>query len=148
MDQQLFEYAAPPSANSGWPAAVKERPPNYEQHVREMFGFAREWELVSWEVKGKGATEYLEIVGGVYRTIYTKGKNAGRINFSKPEPDTLATVALPTKAHDVWISNWEKDTGHCHRCFGTGQACTGWSAAEGSRFSPCKRCDATGRVTP
>lgn len=45
---------------------------------------------------------------------------------------------------DQEIENYEKETGKCHDCNGTGQAWYAWSKDEGNKYRDCKKCNSTG----
>lgn len=42
---------------------------------------------------------------------------------------------------------WEIETGKCCKCLGTGQMNIGWSAAHGSEYGDCNKCNATGKAS-
>jgi hypothetical protein len=44
------------------------------------------------------------------------------------------------------VSRFEKETGRCAKCNGTGQQWQGWNHERGNRYEPCTRCGATGRA--
>lgn len=43
---------------------------------------------------------------------------------------------------------YERTTGKCYVCEGSGQELCGWSKKEGKRFRPCKRCMQRGSYYP
>lgn len=127
------------------PDAVAKRPPTAEQHAKEMYALPADWQAWKWEVHGDRATGYLELTGGVYRHKLLRGPRKGETNYRKPEPNTEQTVALPYATQAAWRFQWERETGHCSYCEGTGQALWKWSAGVGNAYAACIKCDGTGK---
>lgn len=126
------------------PEAVTKRPHSFERCAIELYGLPPDWQFIRLTAKGDQENGYTEVEGGVYRTRFEKGKRKGEINHDKPEPGTHMTVAIPLKHWREWTARWERDTGCCSGCYGTGKASAGWSAGKGAAFRPCKKCNATG----
>jgi hypothetical protein len=82
----------------------------------------------------------LVVSGGVPRLLKAgprKGKPTWR--------DVPTQRAVVTRAElDAEKARYEADTGKCSECMGTGKVLASWSAAEGVKYRPCKRCDGTG----
>ena len=128
------------------PDVVAKRPPTSEQHAREFYGLPADWECYKWEVHGDKGTGYITLTGGVYRHKLLRGPRKGQTNYRKPEPGTEQTIALPYAAQAAWRVQWERETGHCSYCEGTGQALSGWRAKTGNSYVTCLKCDGTGRA--
>lgn len=127
------------------PAAVEARRPGYEQIAREMLGMPPEWQVMRWEAKGKHPNYYGVLVTGAIPGVLTRGPRKGKPNWRKRTME--ASVTIMDAVEKAWIAAWERDTGHCHECFGSGLRFSSWSASEGHTYVPCKRCNATGLAT-
>lgn len=124
------------------PEVVENRMPSAEQHCRELYGFSKDWQVCAWHVKGDGAGKYLELTGGIYPETYKSGKRKGQTNYRKPQTESM--VSLANMAHEAWLVQWERETGYCAACEGTGHERAGWNHIKGCCFRPCQKCDATG----
>lgn len=114
--------------------------PTLEAHARELLDMPPEWRAYRWEVNGRGV--YVE--GAIPLTVYQRGPRRGQVKW-KPRTHEAAIVVLNGQ-HCAWLTEWEAATGKCHNCSGTTQEWAGWSAKDGSRYRPCRRCEATGKA--
>lgn len=128
------------------PDIVAKRPPSLDQHARELYRLEPTREAYCWEAKGDRETGYVVLTGRVFLAKYMRGRRKGHTNFKKPEDGTLRTVTLPNVAHRAWLSQWERETGYCAPCEGTGQEWCGWSVKDGSRHRTCRVCDGNGTL--
>lgn len=107
-----------------------------DRTARQKLGKAQEWKAFFFEVMNDAGD--VLIMGGV-PTKTRKGddkwdrKTADKCVVTKPE--CAATMAA-----------FERETGKCAECEGSGQTLAGWHHIEGDRFRPCSRCEATGQA--
>ena len=139
--------------------AVILRNPGWEAHpmtnlvaeyLRERDGLPSDWVYVTMKVldhvgKNPKDWQFVQYEGAVYPHLITRGPRKGQPNFRKPEPGTQRVCVVDQHAFDAWIPSWEERTGKCSKCDGSGQAWAGWSAASGTKFRPCPRCNETGK---
>lgn len=127
-------------------APVNERIDLYCEHAKEKRGLPANWRIYKWECfpKGAGETIYVAVTGAVCEHFK---KGTAHRNWRLLDKTTECTVNLPVAEHEVWKLQWEKRTGKCHECVGTGEVFAGWSAAEGTRFRGCSRCKGSGSIS-
>jgi hypothetical protein len=134
------------------PEIVQNRPPTMDQNVIERFRLHKDWQSHGWEKLGvtNGGRDFTHIAvhGAVYDVKIKRGPRKGQPNYRKPSPGTEASVMLLRQELDDWLRQWELETGHCHNCAGTGYAWSGWTAGIGTRYRPCRACDASGKPAP
>lgn len=113
-----------------------------EVAARKKIGEAPEWEVFRWErVDRKNSDKSDFIVGGGVPRLLKSGKRKGKKTWRDCEETRVLVSAEDIEQAET---DYVKETGNCLNCQGTGEAWAGWSAADGNRFVPCKRCDATG----
>lgn len=108
-----------------------------EMYVAEKFGLPDEWRLCFISA-GDGPPGWVTIQGAVWDTLKS-GKRKGRTNFKKPLTE-ISTHWYEESAFDAWLLEWEKRTGLCHRCRGSGQETASVSVKDGVTYRPCSRC--------
>lgn len=119
----------------------------YALHAREKFNLPVDWQIYRWEAKSHDTKDaYLIVTGAVCTEVYKSGKYKGTKNWDKRDRSTEAVVSLRLDEHRDWLLQWERRTGKCSECCGSGQSWRGWHHIKGNTFKPCKRCDATGRA--
>lgn len=125
------------------PDAVLARRPNYETQAREALGMPADWKLMSWAAKGDFPNYYgVLVTGAIPGPLKTRGKYKGQPDWSKRTME--ASITITKQAQKAWLEAWERETGFCHACSGTGQEFKSWNRDTGFHYEPCKRCDATG----
>jgi hypothetical protein len=112
----------------------------FTECARDRLGEKPEWKLYLYEVKDSPHGEYYELTGAIAPPV-TKGPRKGLPNWRKMDKATVKTVQLTIKEYEQYAADWEKRTGSCRDCFGSGKRFVGWSAETGNRFQPCDRCD-------
>lgn len=108
-----------------------------EMVVRKKLG-KPEWLMFGWECVGD--TDDVIVTGCVPVEKYSRGPRKGRPKFIKPGDKCVVTRTDELAA----MSEYEKDTGKCSGCRGSGRQWAGWSLSEGSSYRECKRCKSTG----
>ena len=99
------------------------------------------WQGHTW--RSAGAHHIVE--GCVPFGNYISGKNKGRPRFRHPNAKNEQTVVVTRAELIDAATRYEKASGKCWDCKGTGKVWAGWSAAEGTKHRDCKRCSSTGR---
>lgn len=103
--------------------------------ARRKLGRSAEWRWAKWTALPGGYCVW----GGVPRPK-TRGKNKGSPTWDAPLDECVVLDAEIMAAE----LEYEDDTNRCCACSGDGQEWSGWSAADGNRYRPCRRCGATG----
>jgi hypothetical protein len=97
--------------------------------------------LFHWSrVEGMGETRDEGAIvgyGAGYATFYTRGKRAGEINYSKPIPDTRREIVITFRDLDARKARWERETGLCQACGGSGFVVRSVSMYDGVTRQPC-----------
>ena len=81
------------------------------------------------------------VTGGV-PGVYKSGKKKGRTKWPKKSECDRIIVTLEDR--DAAIVEYEKETGKCAWCEGSGKTLSRWSRDRGSEFRQCEKCDGTG----
>jgi hypothetical protein len=113
------------------------------EHAREMLNMPPEWDGYELEAIGGEKTKLLRVVGAV-APIKTRGKNKGSRDWSKLDKTTEKTAYFTPEEHQQWVSDWEKKTGKCSYCCGTGKVFARWNSVTGTEYKPCLKCGSTG----
>ncbi|MGF6212385.1 hypothetical protein [Comamonas sp. 4034] len=126
---------------------TERKAPDFMQIVaREKLGEkAKDWQIFRWERIGDG-NDF--VVGFGQTRLKTSGKNKGETTWRGIDGRQLphGKVVVTGAEMDAARAKYETDTGHCGECGGTGQAWCGWSAAEGTKYRTCHRCNGTGKA--
>lgn len=118
-----------------------ERTPTHEQHAREIFNLPPEWKITMWKVVGdKPPLKGITITGAVMVETFKKGPRKGRPSWAKRDRDTEMSITLLDDMHTAWLERWERETGKCCRCDGTGREWAVWHHETGTRTRACSRC--------
>jgi hypothetical protein len=91
------------------------------------------------------------IKGSLCNVMFKRGPRKGCENWAKRDRSQDREIVITKQELDARKSQYEAETGHCSRCFGTREELAGMSVAEGKLMRPCSRCKATGKapeVTP
>ncbi len=114
---------------------------------REKYGAPELWRWFKWERKEIDKPhEFLLVEGGVCTAKIERGKRKGQDDWKKRDKAMDRTFVVARKDLDAFQAEWQARTGSCFKCYGTGQEWGGWSAANGNRYRPCTKCNATGNV--
>jgi RecJ-like exonuclease len=73
----------------------------------------------------------------VVTPLVSKGPNKGRPNWRKMDQATERVVIITVAEHEAWKLEWERKTGNCAECVGTG--ITAWERL-------CRRCGGSGKA--
>jgi hypothetical protein len=90
----------------------------------------------AWEVVGDGVL----MTGCVSTGTVTRGPNKGRPRYDGERVKCF--VSRREVAEEE--ARFERETGKCGNCGGDGQEFARWSAAHGTEWRTCRRCEGTG----
>lgn len=114
----------------------------YEVMLQEQLKVPAGWKVFCWNCSRDEVPEgFVKIIGSVPVGRYKSGPRKGGIKWGKRgEEPTESTHFINRVEFDAWCEQWEQRTGSCFSCFGTHQAVSSWSKADGHSYVPCKRC--------
>lgn len=75
--------------------------------------------------------------------ILTRGPRKGEEAWNTKDSVTLIVSKSEVRDEEA---RFERESGHCFVCGGSGQEWAGWSKDTGSRTKPCERCHGTGKA--
>lgn len=128
-------------SNPAYPEIARKRPPEPQQCAIELYGLPDDWTFIHLDVKSLNEpTEYTIMEGAVYpKTLF------GEPDYSNPKPGTKFKLSLPTIIWEKWKLDWERETGFCFKCKGSGRYLAKWGKEIGPVYRDCTRCGATGK---
>lgn len=103
------------------------------EHAKELLGLKRGWKFTAAICLPRNSN----VIKSIQITLKHKNPLGG---------DDFATTQFTPDEHEQWCCLWEVRTGKCRECEGEGREWVGWSAAAGSRYRPCVKCQATGKA--
>ena len=117
-----------------------------DECARDKAGMGEDWSPYSFKClpEHPQKSELVEVIGAV-APLKTRGKSKGSHNWDKMDKSTKRTVYITFKEHAEWVKGWEKKTGLCANCKGTGQQWAGWSVTDGYKYRNCGKCRASGK---
>jgi hypothetical protein len=86
--------------------------------------------------------DFIEVEGAIPTGVFKSGPRKGRPKW----PKELQTIWMRRRDMDRVAIEWEKETGKCHKCDGTGQEWAGWNKEEGRKTRKCDRCSGSGKA--
>jgi hypothetical protein len=119
--------------------------------AREVYAMPEGWAWFRLESVGPDHSRDLcvsMVTGAVCTAKYTKGPNKGSPNWKRRDRATEQTIAIPFRDLDAFCEAWERKTGLCASCGGSGEAITGWNGETGNSYCKCVRCFGSGRYSP
>lgn len=133
------------------PKAERPKAPDWWLLIAQQRGVPEGWRWVSLEVldtKVPRAQAHNLITGAVYSTLLKSGPRKGEPNFKKPDPGTERRLVISFAELDAFCAQWERETGTCSKCIGSGEELARYSSVDGSTYRTCSRCRGTGKVVP
>jgi hypothetical protein len=112
------------------------------EQAKQLNGNVPGWAPYLWEA-ADGANRAIIITGAV-APLLTRGKNKGQPNWRTMDRDTVSRVVLSESERHEYCAAWERETGKCSECVGTGEVSNGWSREHGARYKTCPKCNGTG----
>lgn len=98
-----------------------------------------DWIGFRWTRAEGGSVVY----GAVNADVYKRGPMKGKPKYIAVK-GTERTVVVTDAELDAAAAEYERDTGKCYECQGTGEVFAGWSREGGARRSPCTICAGSG----
>ncbi|WP_320152984.1 hypothetical protein [uncultured Tolumonas sp.] len=109
-----------------------------EMVARRKLNQPEEWELCGWERIGD--SNDLIVEGGIPRPL-----KSGPRKGARTWRDSKISKVCVTDAEEIQEKlNYEKETGKCCKCAGTGSMWYEWHHIDGNKYKACNRCSATG----
>lgn len=84
------------------------------------------------------------VTGAVCTALFKSGPRKGQTKWAKRDRSTQREIVVTREQIRERRAQWQRDSGKCVDCYGTGAAIAGWSVDEGTFTRPCGRCKATG----
>jgi len=105
------------------------------------------WEPYSCQMLPHGGDTYelAEVSGGI-APLYVKGKRKGRHNWDKIDKATIKTVYITIAENAEFVEKWERETGKCANCEGSGKTMQSWHHINGATYRDCRDCEGTGKT--
>lgn len=126
--------------------AQKDKRPDFMDIIaKRKLGLDEQWKIASWRRVDPDA---LLVSIGKFRKI-ERGEKKGHDTWvdvkGKPlsERKEMVMTVLEIKEEE---SRWERETGKCSQCGGSGEAWVGYSISTGNRYDTCRRCSGNGNA--
>lgn len=115
--------------------------------ARKVCGVPDGWRWHTSTVGVPGGKELpvgtFRVQGGIPQRFFTKGKRKGRPDW---KCCTEARVVFFTREDITRVQQeWERETGKCAQCEGSGQEWAGYNVRTGDRFRKCLLCGGSGK---
>ena len=108
--------------------------------ARKKLNQPQEWQMCGWERIGDSYDLLVE--GGIPRLLKS-GPRKGMRTWR----DSKINKVCVTEAEEIQEKlNYEKETGKCCKCSGSGSMWYEWNHIDGNKYKPCNRCGATGKA--
>lgn len=124
---------------------------NYRMTMDDAFDVAAKkaaidgWQGYIWESLPGGDSL---VTGCKPDGIISRGPRKGEPRFNRPVAGTRMKIAVSLVELKTAAAEYESETGQCWDCKGSGQVAKSWSAATGTEYTACKRCDGSGLASP
>lgn len=102
------------------------------------------WKTYKWQAAGRDNVLTGRKPGG----LFTRGPRKGKPNYRHKDSGPISVIVVSEAELFETAKRYEDEIGKCWNCKGHGEGFAGWSAKEGVRLKPCKRCSATGSPQP
>lgn len=120
---------------------------DFWQLICEERGVPLGWHWYSLEAIGDSRERGGVLVkGAICTTLYKSGVRKGQKNWTKRDRSTDREFLVTFREHDDFIARWERTTGMCSLCYGTGKR-VGRVGVDGRDYRDCYKCNATGRFS-
>lgn len=117
-----------------------------DRAFRRKLNLSDDWETFSWEIIGNTQEDRaigdMMVQGGVPAVIKTGKRKGGKTWKGVAVRKCIITDREIADERRMY----ERETGKCSTCYGTGQSWFEWSKDAGNRYHDCKKCEATGKT--
>lgn len=111
----------------------------YEMVARKKLDAPPDWQACNFKVIGVDT-----LLEGAVPKIRTRGPRKGQPTWRGMK---LQQVVVTQAELDAERKLYEKTTGNCSECTGSGEVVWSVSSTEGTKYRPCPKCAATGKVS-
>lgn len=115
-----------------------------ERVARRKLALDDEWQSFKWEAIGNTRDTLLTF--GITRPLKS-GKNKGKMTWRGTKQRDGVVCCVTDAEYRTERIAWERETGKCSDCFGSGKHIWGYSVVTGAVYQPCKQCGETGNAT-
>lgn len=126
------------------------KPPDFwNLMAREVYGMPDGWRWCKLQAVGPHNRRDLAVsmvIGAVFPDV-TKGPRKGHFNWKKRDRNTEQSIAIPFRDYDAFVEAWEKKTGICSACGGSGESIASVGVG-GTTYRKCVRCFGSGKYEP
>jgi hypothetical protein len=116
-----------------------------EEHAREKAGASEEWKVYLWECLPAGDPTQVYRLTGAIAPLSQHGPQKGNRAWWKMDKATVQTVYISATDHERWQRNWERKTGKCAECQGSGRTWATLRVDKPTECRPCSRCAGSGK---
>ena len=119
---------------------------DYQWSIQDIMNVAAEkvsiegWQGYSWDRLDGGDSL---VVGCVPDGVFSRGPRKGQPRFNKPVSGTTKKIAVSYTEMQAAAERYEKETGNCWHCKGTGEGFKGWHHETGEKRDTCPKCGGT-----
>ena len=117
-----------------------------EKQAKEKFSLPENWEWFRWETLPHPPANhtFVKLTGCPITERYKSGKRKGRPKYSLA---TSMSVTITLAEHEAYLLAWEKETGQCSACTGSGEELERWHHIDGTKMRPCGKCNGSKKAT-
>lgn len=110
---------------------------HWDAAARRKMGLPAGWKAYCWEMVGDDCI----VIGSVPVGVFERGPRKG-----KPKWEGEGTKVIVTAAEGrAEIGHYERETGNCHNCLGTGKEFESWAKDTGLKLKTCETCKGSGK---
>lgn len=117
------------------------RPDQWNLTAHRVYGKPKEWAWCSLDAMDV-PPGFVKVTGAVPSGVVKSGARKGRPKF----PKELETIWMKHSDIAGVKADWERETGRCCECWGTGGTVVSASVSEGTRYRRCRKCGGSGNM--
>lgn len=111
-----------------------------DEHARQKLGVSETWFPYHYE----HVDPDLILITGMEAPLHERGKNRGHPNFRKGDRATKRKTGFSTREHYQFQCAWERSTGKCANCLGSGKTLASAHVNGDRTYRACFRCNSSG----